>query len=103
MPDIIETGIDLLQPIDPTCMDIVKMKREYGDRITLVGNVANELLQSGTVQEVEEYTRHLLREVAPGGGFCVGSGNSVPDWAKFENYMAMRDTTLKHGTYPISI
>jgi uroporphyrinogen decarboxylase len=103
MPDIIETGIDVLQPIDPTCMDIVKMKREYGDHITLVGNVANELLQSGSIQEVEEYTRHLLREVAPGGGFCVGSGNSVPDWARFENYMAMRDTTLKHGAYPISI
>ena len=103
MPDIIETGIDLLQPIDPTCMDIVKMKKEYGDRISLVGNVSNELLRSGTVEEVKEYTRHLLREVAPGGGYCVGSGNSVPDWAKFENYMAMRDTTLKHGSYPITI
>jgi len=103
MPDIIETGIDVLQPIDPTCMDIVKMKREYGDRITLVGNVPNELLRSGSVQEVETYTRRLLREAAPGGGFCVGSGNSVPDWAKFENYMAMRNTTLKYGAYPISI
>jgi len=103
MPDIIETGIDLLQPIDPTCMDIVKMKKEYGDHISLVGNVANELLRSGTVEEVMEHTKHLLREVAPGGGYCVGSGNSVPVWAKFENYMAMRDTTLKHGSYPITI
>ncbi len=54
-------------------------------------------------EEVREYTKHLLREVAPGGGYCVGSGNSVPNWAKFENYMAMRDTTLKHGSYPITI
>lgn len=103
MPDIIGTGIDVLQPIDPTCMDIVKMKKEYGDRITLVGNVPNELLRSGSVQEVEAYTKRLLKEVAPGGGFCLGSGNSVPDWAKFENYVAMRDATLIHGAYPISI
>jgi len=82
-------------------MDIVKMKREYGDRISLVGTVPNELLRSGTVEEVKEYTRHLLREVAPGGGYCVGSGNSVPVWAKFANYMAMRETTLKQGSYPI--
>jgi len=102
MPDIIETGIDLLQPIDPTCMDIFRMKREYGDRISLVGNVANELLRSGTPDEVREYTRRLLREAGPGGGYCVGSGNSVPNWAKFENYMAMRDTTLKYGSYPIT-
>ncbi|MBW1733719.1 MAG: hypothetical protein JRJ09_05485 [Deltaproteobacteria bacterium] len=103
MPDIIDTGIDLLQPIDPTCMDIVRMKREYGDRISLVGNVANELLRSGTPEEVREYTLHLLREAGPGGGYCVGSGNSVPVWARFENYMAMRDTTLRYGAYPISV
>lgn len=74
---------------------------KVGDRISLVGNVPNELLRSGTVEEVKDYTEHLLREVAPGGGYCVGSGNSVPVWAKFENYMSMRDTTLKHGPYPI--
>ena len=103
MEDVIDMGVDVLQPIDPTCMDIVKMKKEYGDRISLVGNVANELLRSGTVEEVKEYTKFLLSKVAPGGGYCVGSGNSVPVWAKFENYMAMRDTTLKHGFYPLTL
>jgi uroporphyrinogen decarboxylase len=103
MEDIIDMGIDVLQPIDPTCMDIVKVKELYGDRLCLVGNVSNELLRSGTPAEVEERVKYLIRNVAPGGGYCVGSGNSVPEWAKFENYMAMRGATFKYGKYPLQL
>ena len=96
-------GVDVVQPIDPTCLNIVEFKQKYGDRICLVGNVANELLRRGSPAEVEARVKELLAEVAPGGGYCVGSGNSVPDWAQFENYMAMRNTTLRYGAYPIQI
>jgi len=103
MEDIIDIGVDVLQPIDPTCMDIEQVKEMYGNRICLVGNVSNELLRSGTSGQVEKRVKKLIRKVAPGGGYCIGSGNSVPNWAKFENYMVMRETALKFGTYPISI
>jgi uroporphyrinogen decarboxylase len=103
MEDIIKCGVDVIQPIDPSCLDIVEFKQMYGDQICMVGNVSNELLRSGTPAEVESRVKELLEKVAPGGGYCVGSGNSVPDWAQFNNYMAMRDTTLKYGAYPIQI
>jgi uroporphyrinogen decarboxylase len=103
MEDLIAMGVDVLQPIDPTCMDIVKVKEMYGDRLCLVGNVSNELLRSGTPADIEASVKFLLRNIAPGGGFCLGSGNSVPAWAKFENYMAMRETALKYGRYPIDL
>ncbi len=103
MEDLIDLGVDVLQPIDPTCMDIIKVKEIYGDRLCLVGNVSNELLQSGIPREVEDLVKGLIRKCGPGGGYCVGSGNSVPAWAKFENYMGMREATLKYGAYPITI
>ena len=103
MPDLIDVGIDVLHPIDPSCMDIVATKKEFGDRICLVGNVSNEMLQKAKPAEIEAYVKKMLKEVAPGGGYCVGSGNSVPDWAQYENYMAMRDTTLKYGAFPIDL
>jgi uroporphyrinogen decarboxylase len=103
MPDLIELGLDVLQPIDPSCMNIFKVKEMYGDRLCLVGNVPNELLRSGTPDEVDRLVRDLIRRVAPGGGYCVGSGNSVPEWAAFENYMAMRGAALKYGAYPIGL
>jgi uroporphyrinogen decarboxylase len=76
MPDLIDVGIDLLQPIDPSCMDIVKTKQEFGDRICLAGNVPNELLRSGTPQEVQDYTKNLLPNTA---GSKPGNRNLV--WA----------------------
>lgn len=102
MEDMIEMGLDAIQPIDPSCMDIAKVKHQFGDRICIIGNVSNELLRSGSTQEIEARVKELLRDVAPGGGYCLGSGNSVPNWAKFENYMAMRDACLKYGAYPIA-
>lgn len=103
MEDLIDLGVDVLQPIDPTCMDIIKVKEIYGDRLCLVGNVSNELLQNGIPSEVEDLVKGLIRKCGPGGGYCVGSGNSVPEWAKFENYMVMREATLKYGSYPIKL
>ncbi len=101
MEDLIALGLDAIQPIDPTCMDIAQVKREFGGRIALVGNVSNELLRAGAPDEIEARVRELIRDCAPGGGYALGSGNSVPNWAKFENYMAMRDAGLKYGAYPI--
>lgn len=103
MDDLIDMGLDAIQPIDPSCMNMAKVKKMWGDRICLIGNVSNELLRSGSPQEVASRVKELLRDVAPGGGFALGSGNSVPNWARFENYMAMRETGLRHGSYPLSI
>ena len=46
---------------------------------------------------------HCFGMLPPGGGYCLGSGNSVPAWAKFENYMVMRETALENGRYPIDL
>ena len=99
LSDIIDIGVDVLQPIDPTCMDIFKVKREWGDKLALAGNVSNEMLAEGNPDHIRDYVRRLLKDVAPGGGYLVGSGNSVPDWADFDNYLAMRDTVLAEGGY----
>lgn len=97
--DLIDLGLDALHPIDPTAMDIVEVKRRWGDRLCLFGNVDLELLRSGSAEEVRARVRDLLRQVAPGGGYGLGSGNSVPAWARLENYNAMRETVLAHGRY----
>ena len=103
MDDLMALGVDALHPIDPTCMDIEQVKEKVGDRLCLMGNISNEILHNGTPKEVSALTKKRLRTVAPGGGYCLGSGNSVPDWAQIDNYRAMIDTTLKYGHYPIRI
>jgi uroporphyrinogen decarboxylase len=101
--DLIAIGVAALHPVDPTCMDITALKEKVKGRLALIGNISNQLLEEGTPDEVAALTKQRLREVAPGGGYCLGAGNSVPDWAKIDNYKAMISTALQYGWYPIDI
>ena len=101
--DLIDLGVDALHPLDPTAMNIAQVKADFGGKIALFGNVDTELLRGGTPQEVAARVKELLHTCAPGGGFALGSGNSVPEWARLENYQAMRTTALDFGSYPISV
>ena len=103
MEDLIDMQVDALHPIDPTCMDIDEVKAQVGDRLCIMGNISNELLMTGTPEEVAELTKRRIRSIAPGGGYCLGAGNSVPDWAHIENYRAMLQAGLECGRYPIDI
>ena len=101
MEDFVACGVDALQPIEPKAMDIREVKRRYGDRLTVIGNVELDLLARGTSDEVRQEVRRLLREVGPGGGFCLGSSNTIAYYVRPENYVAMLEETIESGRYPI--
>jgi uroporphyrinogen decarboxylase len=67
------------------------------------GNVDVDLLANGTPVEIEAAVRALIRDIAPGGGYILSSGNSIPSYAKVENVVAMGNALEKYGRYPISI
>ena len=100
--DLIACGVDALHPIEPAAMDIGELKARYARRLCLCGNVdLDHPLTRGTPGEVKEAVRALLQSVAPGGGFAIGSGNSIAGWIPFENYQALRTASLEYGSYPI--
>lgn len=103
LDDIVALGFHGLHPIQPNAMDIKKVKARVGKRLCLLGNIDMDMLARGTPEQVAELVKKNLREVAPGGGYCVGSSNSVSDFVKLENYNAMRETVLKYGAYPIRV
>ncbi|MFH1933284.1 MAG: uroporphyrinogen decarboxylase family protein [Pseudomonadota bacterium] len=92
-----------IHPIEPGAMDIRKVKKQYGSRICIIGNVDVDALSNGTPKEIEEIVRTLIRDIAPGGGYILSSGNSFPSYAKFENVLAMGEALRKYGRYPIDI
>ncbi|UCH34896.1 MAG: nucleoside 2-deoxyribosyltransferase [Armatimonadota bacterium] len=96
-------GIDAWHSLPPNIYDMVELKREYGDRVCLIGNVDVDLLGRGTPERVRENVRYLLREVAPGGGYCLGSANSIPTYVPIENYRAMVEEARAKGAYPIAL
>ena len=102
---IVDSGIDCLDPIDPLAgMDLGEVKRKFGSRIALKGNIdCAHLLTLGTPAQVEEATKEALRQGAPGGGYILSSSNSIHSSVKPENYMAMLKTVQSHGRYPVNV
>ncbi len=102
--DLIECGFDALHPCEPASMDIELLKSKYGDRLCLCGNInLDSTLTLGTPEEVEEEVKLRIRTIAPGGGYCCGSSNSIPEYVPFDNYVAMIEAIQKYGKYPISV
>jgi uroporphyrinogen decarboxylase len=102
--DLIACGFNALHPCEPASMDIAALKQKYQGRLCLCGNInLDSTLTLGTPQEVEEEVKLRLRTVAPGGGYCCGASNSVPEYVPFENYLAMIETVKKYGQYPIRV
>lgn len=98
MEDIIACGVDALHPIEPKAMAIAEVKRRYGDRLCLIGHVDVDLLSRGTTEEVREQVRANIRDAGANGGYCAGSGNSIPEYVKYENYLAMLDEVRQSDT-----
>ena len=96
-------GIDGYHAIEPGAgMDIGRMKREYGDRITLVGNVdCGPTLTLGSQADVRHEVKDVLRTAAAGGGFILSTSNAVHAGVPVENFMAMMAAGREFGRYPI--
>lgn len=102
---MVDTGIDALNPIEPAAgMDIGEVKRVFGDRIAVVGNIdCSTLLQFGSPEEVRAAVRECIRVASPGGGHIISSSNTIHEGVKPENYLAMIRATKEFGTYPIKM
>jgi len=101
--ELISLGVNALHPIEPKSMDIRELKEKYKGKLCLIGNIEVDLLCRGEPSEIEQQVKQLIKDVAVGGGFCLGSSNSVPNYTKLENYITMINTAKKYGVYPIKI
>lgn len=102
LPDVVACGFSAIQPVEPKAMDIVEVKRQYGSHLCLIGNIdLGGCLTRGTPEEVEAQVRRRINQLAPGGGYMVGSSNSVTSYVPLENYRALIEAVFKWGWYPV--
>ena len=97
--EIISCGVDAIHPIEPKAMEISEVKERYGGKLCLIGHVDVDLLARGTEEEVRKKVEENIAKAAYNGGYCVGSGNSIPDYVKLENYLAMLNAAKEFGSF----
>lgn len=103
LDDIVATGVDAVGPLEPAAgMDLAEVKRRYGSRVAVVGNLDVDLLCRGGVEEVRAATRRIVASVSRGGGHVLSSGNTITSAVRPENFAAMVRTARELGGYPIA-
>ena len=90
-----EVRIDAKHSFEDAILPVEGFKRQYGDRIGVLGGVDLDVLGRRNPDEVRRYTREKIDACAPGGRFAVGSGNSIPDYIPPINYLTMIDEALR--------
>jgi uroporphyrinogen decarboxylase len=106
LDDLIALGVEALHPIEPKAMDIYELKRKYGDRLALFGNIDlgyTGIPGTGRPEDVRAEVRQRIKDLAPGGGYGVSSGAGVTRYVSLENFNAMREATFEYGKYPIRL
>lgn len=104
IPDMIEGGVDLLDPIQVHCqgMDLAGLKRDFGDRLAFHGAVDTQrLLNFGTEHDVKAEVIRCIDILGPGGGFILAPVHYIQPDVPPENIVAMCRTVLEHGAYPL--
>jgi len=102
LDDLISLGIDGLHPIDPSAMNLAEVKRRYGHKIFLRGNVdCTHVLPYGDEEDVRREVRRCIDEAAEGGGFILSDSNSMHSNVKTENILVMIDEGRRYGRDPL--
>ncbi len=77
-PDLIEIGLDVFNPLEPAAMDILEMKRRFGDKVTFYGGVDVErTLPFGTPDEVRAEVRERAATLGRGGGYILQTTHTM--------------------------
>jgi uroporphyrinogen decarboxylase len=99
MDKIISCGVNALHPIEPKAMELKVVKEKYGDKLSLIGSIDVDLLCRGTKEEIISKVKCNIETAGYNGGYCVGSGNSIPEYVNFENFVTMLNAAKEFGQF----
>ncbi len=100
LPDLIETGIEVLNPVQWRCkgMEREGLKRDFGDRLIFHGGVDNQhTLPFGTTEDVRQEVIDNIRIFGEGGGYILAPCHNIQAVGPAENVVAMYETGYEYG------
>lgn len=105
LDDIVSLRIAGLHPLQRSAkMDIAAVKKRYGDRLCLIGNLSvTTTLAHGTPDEVGCETLECLRDAAPGGGYILAADHSFHGGVSPANVWRALETCKQFGHYPLDV
>lgn len=96
IPELIEIGLDVLNPVQPASMDPAQLKRDFGHKLCFWGSIDEQhTLPFGTPEDVRAEVITRLKTIGENGGLIIGPTHHVQLDTPMENFLAMVDTVTK--------
>lgn len=86
-----DVGIDGKHSFEDVILPVTEAKTRYGHRVALIGGIDVDFLSRASEPEIRKRVRATLDVCQRGGGYCLGSGNSVANYIPLRNYLVMLD------------
>lgn len=100
IPDLIEIGVDILNPVQSECMDPAALKRQFGDRISFWGSIGTQsTLPFGTPDDVRREVKRRMETVGIGGGLLLAPTHMIEPDVSWENILALVEAIREYGRY----
>ena len=100
IPDLIEAGVTILNPVQPECVDYRWVKSTYGDQLAFYGGLGvQSVLPFGSPDEVREHVREAIESLGAGGGLVIGPSHVIERDTPIDNILAMQAAIDEYGRY----
>lgn len=96
IPDLIDIGVNVVNPVQPDCMDAASIKREFGHKLALWGTIGTALLwDQGTPEQIRNEVKNCIETLGP-EGLLLAPAYDI-DYAPIENIVAFLETVDEFG------
>jgi len=96
MDDIIDDmKYDAKHSFEDVIMPVEKAYELWGDRIAILGGIDVDFVCRSSPQQIRKRCKAMLAKTEKKGGYALGTGNSVPEYVPYNNYLAMIDCVLE--------
>lgn len=93
MKELCDMGVDALNPVQPECMDLSFLKKNYGGKLTWWGGISTQrVLPYGTPAEVRAEAERVIRLMSEHGGYITAPSQEIQTDVPYENLRALIDT-----------
>jgi uroporphyrinogen decarboxylase len=93
LPDLIEIGMDIFNPVDPAVYDPYILKQRFGDKLTLYGGInVKQTLPLGSPQQVRAEMLERAERLGRGGGYILQSSHTMLEDIPLANMVAYVET-----------
>jgi len=98
LPDLSQMKVDVLNPLQPECMDIFKIKKDYGKDFTFWGGISTQdTLPYGNVDQVYKKAEEVIQTMSENGGYIAAPAQELQDDVPYENFIALMEVFRHFG------